>query len=47
MNKEAYAKLPADQREVLTKAIVELSPKMTKLLFEEEAGRRPSARPKA
>ena len=37
VNKEAYAKLPADQREVLTKAIVELSPKMTKLLFEEES----------
>jgi TRAP-type transport system periplasmic protein len=37
VNKEAYAKLPADQREVLTKAIVELAPKMTKLLFEEES----------
>ncbi|MBN9089942.1 MAG: TRAP transporter substrate-binding protein DctP [Reyranella sp.] len=37
VNKEAYAKLPAAQREVLTKAIVELAPKMTKLLFEEES----------
>src|SRR6267154_5500333 len=37
VNKEAYAKLPAEQRAVLTKAIVELSPKMTKLLFEEES----------
>ena len=36
VNKEAYAKLPADQREVLTKAIVELSPKMTQILFAEE-----------
>ncbi|HEY4165119.1 MAG TPA: TRAP transporter substrate-binding protein DctP [Reyranella sp.] len=36
VNKEAYAKLPAPQRDVLTKAIVELAPKMTKLLFEEE-----------
>ena len=36
VNKEAYAKLPADQREVLTKAVVELAPKMTKLMFEEE-----------
>ncbi|MFI5031568.1 MAG: TRAP transporter substrate-binding protein DctP [Reyranellales bacterium] len=36
VNKEAYAKLPAPQRDVLSKAIVELAPKMTKLLFEEE-----------
>ena len=36
VNKEAYAKLPASQREVLTKAIVELSPKMTEMLFAEE-----------
>jgi TRAP-type C4-dicarboxylate transport system substrate-binding protein len=37
VNKEAYAKLPAANREILTKAIVELAPKMTKLLFEEES----------
>jgi TRAP-type transport system periplasmic protein len=36
VNKEAYAKLPAAQREALTKAVVELAPKMTKLLFEDE-----------
>jgi TRAP-type C4-dicarboxylate transport system substrate-binding protein len=36
VNKEAFAKLPGSQREVLTKAIVELSPKMTELLFAEE-----------
>jgi TRAP-type C4-dicarboxylate transport system substrate-binding protein len=36
VNKEAFAKLPANQREVLTKAIVELSPKMTEMLFAEE-----------
>ena len=35
-NKEALAKLPANQREVLVKAIVELSPKMTQMLFAEE-----------
>jgi TRAP-type C4-dicarboxylate transport system substrate-binding protein len=37
VNKEAYAKLPAAQRDALSKAIVELAPKMTKLLFEEES----------
>ena len=37
VNKAAYDKLPATQRDVLTKAIVDLSPKMTKLLFEEES----------
>jgi TRAP-type transport system periplasmic protein len=36
VNKEAYAKLPAAQREALTKAVVVLAPKMTKLLFEDE-----------
>ena len=36
VNKEAYAKLPAAQRETLTKAVVELAPTMTKLLFEDE-----------
>jgi len=36
VNKEAYAKLPAAQREALTKAVVELAPTMTKLLFEDE-----------
>ena len=36
VNKEAFAKLPANQREILTKAIVELSPKMTEMLFAEE-----------
>jgi TRAP-type C4-dicarboxylate transport system substrate-binding protein len=36
VNKEAYAKLPTAQREALTKAVVELAPKMTKLLFEDE-----------
>jgi TRAP-type transport system periplasmic protein len=35
-NKEAYAKLPANYREVLTKAVVELSPKMTKMMEAEE-----------
>jgi TRAP-type C4-dicarboxylate transport system substrate-binding protein len=36
-NKEAYAKLPADYRDVLTKAVVELSPKMTKMMEAEES----------
>jgi len=36
VNKEAYAKLPTAQREALTKAVVELAPKMTELLFEDE-----------
>jgi len=36
VNKEAYAKLPTAQREALTKAVVELAPTMTKLLFEDE-----------
>src|SRR5690242_4869056 len=36
-NKEAYAKLPADYRDVLTKAVVDLSPKMTKMMEAEES----------
>ncbi|CAN5909485.1 TRAP transporter substrate-binding protein [soil metagenome] len=36
VNKEALAKLPANQREVLVKAIVELAPKATQMLFAEE-----------
>jgi TRAP-type C4-dicarboxylate transport system substrate-binding protein len=35
-NKEAYAKLPANYRDVLTKAAVDLSPKITKMLADEE-----------
>ena len=35
-NKEAYAKLPANYRDVLTKTVVELSPKITKMLADEE-----------
>ncbi|MGD9881422.1 MAG: TRAP transporter substrate-binding protein DctP [Reyranella sp.] len=35
-NKEAYAKLPAAYRDSLTKAVVELSPKITKTLADEE-----------
>ena len=37
VNKEAFAKLTPAQRESLTKAVVELAPKMTKLLAEEES----------
>ena len=37
VNKEAMAKLPPQQREVLVKAIVELTPKMTETLFAEES----------
>jgi TRAP-type C4-dicarboxylate transport system substrate-binding protein len=36
VNKEALAKLPPQQRDVLVKAIVEMTPKMTELLFAEE-----------
>ena len=36
MNKEAYAKLPAAYRESLTKAIADLTPKMTSLMAQEE-----------
>ena len=36
VNKEAYAKLPANYRDSLTKAIVDLSPKMTKMMAGEE-----------
>ncbi|SKA34743.1 TRAP-type C4-dicarboxylate transport system, substrate-binding protein [Enhydrobacter aerosaccus] len=36
VNKEAYAKLPPPQRDALTKAVVDLAPQMTKLLFEDE-----------
>lgn len=36
-NKEAYAKLPANYRDVLTKAVVDLSPKITKILADEES----------
>ena len=36
VNKEALAKLPPQQRDVLVKAIVEMTPKMTELLFTEE-----------
>ncbi len=37
VNKEAYAKLPANYRDSLTKAIVELSPKMTTMMAGEES----------
>lgn len=37
VNKEALAKLPASQRDVLVKAIVELTPKATQMLFAEES----------
>lgn len=36
VNKEAYAKLPAAYRESLTKAVVELAPKMTSMMADEE-----------
>ena len=36
VNKEAYAKLPAAYKESLTKAIVELAPKMTQMMAAEE-----------
>ncbi|WP_395711536.1 TRAP transporter substrate-binding protein DctP [Reyranella sp.] len=36
-NKEAYAKLPANYRDVLTKAVVDLSPKITRMLADEES----------
>ena len=36
VNKEAYAKLPAAYKESLTKAIVELTPKMTAMMAQEE-----------
>lgn len=36
-NKERLAKLPANYREVLTKAVVELAPKMTKMMAAEES----------
>lgn len=36
VNKEAYAKLPANYRESLTKAIVDLAPKMTQMMSVEE-----------
>jgi TRAP-type C4-dicarboxylate transport system substrate-binding protein len=35
-NKEAYAKLPANYRESLTRAVVDLSPKMTQMMAQEE-----------
>lgn len=35
-NKEAYAKLPANYRDTLAKAVVELSPRMTKMMEAEE-----------
>ena len=37
VNKEAYAKLPAAYKESLTKAIVDLSPKMTQMMAAEES----------
>ena len=37
VNKEAFAKLTPAYRDSLTKAVVELAPKMTKLLAEEES----------
>ncbi|WP_428667340.1 TRAP transporter substrate-binding protein DctP [Reyranella sp.] len=37
VNKEAYAKLPPAYKESLTKAIVELSPKMTQMMAAEES----------
>jgi TRAP-type C4-dicarboxylate transport system substrate-binding protein len=36
VNKEAYAKLPANYRDSLNKAVVELSPKMTQMMAQEE-----------
>lgn len=36
VNKEAYAKLPANYRDSLTKAVVELAPKMTQMMAQEE-----------
>ena len=36
VNKEAFAKLPANYRDILTKAVVELSPKMTQMMAQEE-----------
>lgn len=35
-NKEAYAKLPANYRDSLTKAVVDLSPRMTQMMAAEE-----------
>jgi TRAP-type C4-dicarboxylate transport system substrate-binding protein len=37
VNKEAYAKLPPAYRDSLTKAVVELSPKMTRMMAAEES----------
>jgi TRAP-type C4-dicarboxylate transport system substrate-binding protein len=37
VNKEAFAKLPANYRDILTKAVVELSPKMTQMMAAEES----------
>ena len=37
VNKEAYAKLPANYRDSLTKAVVDLSPKMTQMMAIEES----------
>lgn len=37
VNKEAYAKLPANYRDSLTRAIVDLSPKMTTMMAGEES----------
>ena len=37
VNKEAYAKLPPAYKDSLTKAIVELSPKMTQMMAAEES----------
>ena len=36
VNKEAFAKLPANYRDILTKVVVELSPKMTQMMAQEE-----------
>jgi len=36
VNKEAYAKLPAAYKESLTKAILDLTPKMTSMMAQEE-----------
>ena len=48
VNKEAYAKLPANYRDLLTKAMVELAPKMTADDGRRrKARRKPSARPRA
>ena len=37
VNKEAYAKLPANYRDPLTKAVVDLAPKMTQMMAGEES----------